>query len=289
MNSRKKAQKIAKKNLEKRVLDFSQKPFCDFSCLFAAIKTMTISLENHVVVVTGGAKRLGRAIALECARAGADVAITYNRSVDEAHQTVRDLQELAPESKFKAYQLEVSDGAAVEAFVDETFRDFGRVSMLVNNAAIFRRTPFSVVDDHDFDDHIDSNLKGPFLLCSAFGARFKAQGEGHIVNFADIYASRPLANYVPYCVSKAGVLMLTQSLAKALAPDVRVNCICPGTILGPSEIQGEGDEEAELVARIPMNRLGTPEEIAQTTVFLLGGPRFITGALLNVDGGQSLR
>jgi NAD(P)-dependent dehydrogenase (short-subunit alcohol dehydrogenase family) len=249
---------------------------------------MTISLENHVVVVTGGAKRLGRAIALECARAGASVAITYNRSREEALQTVRDSQEISPDQVFKAYQLEVSDARAVKAFVDEVWNDFGCVTMLVNNAAIFRRTPFDFVDEGDFDDHIDSNLKGPFLLCRAFGHRFKAQGEGHIVNFADIYAARPLANYVPYCVSKAGVLMLTQSLAKSLAPDVRVNCICPGTILKSSESQDEEDETL-LVGRIPMNRMGTPLEIAQTTVFLLGGPRFITGALLVVDGGQSLR
>lgn len=250
---------------------------------------MTISLENHVVVVTGGAKRLGRAIALECARAGAGVAITYKSSRETALQTVRELQEIAPAAKFGAYQLEVSDAKAVDSFVDEAFGDFGRVTMLVNNAAIFRRTPFDELTESDFDDHIGANLKGPFLLCRAFGQKFKAQGEGHIVNFADIYAARPLANYVPYCTSKAGVVMLTQSLAKALAPDVRVSCICPGTILGPSEAQNDEDDEAQLVKRVPMGRMGTPLEIAQTTVFLLGGPRFITGVALIVDGGQSLR
>lgn len=112
---------------------------------------------------------------------------------------------------------------------------------------------------------------------------------GSIVNMADIYAIRPLANYVPYCISKAGVVMLTQSLAKALAPNVRVNCLCPGTILLPSETQGEADEETELLKRIPFGRLGTVEEIAQAAVFLLAGPQFITGAILPVDGAQILR
>ncbi len=166
---------------------------------------------------------------------------------------------------------------------------YGRLDGLVNNAAIFRRTPFETLSEADFDDHINANLKGPFLMCKAFGDVFLEQGGGAIVNMADIYGLRPLANYLPYCVSKAGVVMLTQSLAKALAPSVRVNCICPGTILTPSQTQNEADDEESLIARIPMGRLGTAQEIAQTVVFLLGGPTFITGAILPVDGAQILR
>ncbi|MBW3638151.1 MAG: SDR family oxidoreductase, partial [Armatimonadetes bacterium] len=169
------------------------------------------------------------------------------------------------------------------------FESYDNVSGLVNNAAIFRRTPFETLDIGDFDDHIATNLRAPFLLCRAFGTHFLTRNGGAIVNMADIYGVRPLANYVPYCVSKAGVVMLTQGLAKALAPRVRVNCLCPGTILTPSQTQGEADDEAELLKRIPFGRLGTPEETALAAVFLLGGPAFITGAVLPVDGAQILR
>ena len=251
---------------------------------------MTISLQGQTVVVTGGAKRLGRAVAVECARAGADVIITYRTSRDEAARTVEDLQNIAPRAKFAAYALDVSSNQEVVKFVQTLEADFGGATALVNNAAIFERTPVDVLDEAAFDAHINANLKGPYLLSTQFAALFKKKNGGHILNFADIHAWRPLANYVPYCVSKAGVVMLTQSMAKALAPDVRVNCICPGTILLPA---GENSEtmgsEAELLARIPMRRMGTEREIAQTAVFLLGGPAFITGAIVPVDGGESLR
>jgi NAD(P)-dependent dehydrogenase (short-subunit alcohol dehydrogenase family) len=159
----------------------------------------------------------------------------------------------------------------------------------VNNAAIFRRTPFEKMTESDFDDHIAANLKGPYLMSKSFGDLFLQQGQGSILNIADIYGLRPLKNYIPYCVSKAGVVMLTEALAKALAPDVRVNCICPGTILLPSEEQGEADDEESLLKRIPLGRLGTPEEIAETARFLLFGPGFITGAIVPVDGAQRLK
>jgi pteridine reductase len=251
---------------------------------------LNISLGGQTVVVTGGAKRLGLAIALECARAGANVVITYRSSEAQARQAIEELQAVAPEGQFGAHPLEISDAAAVSRFADLVFEEYEVVSGLVNNAAIFRRTPFETLTESDFDEHIASNLKGPFLLCQTFGKRFlNSEAGGSIVNMADIHATRPLANYVPYCISKAGVVMLTQSLAKALAPQVRVNCLCPGTILLPSEEQGEADSEADLVKRIPFGRLGSAEEIALAAVFLLGGPQFITGAVLPVDGAQSLR
>lgn len=251
---------------------------------------MLISLDGQTVVVTGGARRLGREIALECARAGADVAITYLNSREAALQTVRDLEEIAPHAHFSAYQINVTDNSDIQTLVEKVETEFGGATALVNNAAIFERTPFERLNEADFDAHIETNLKGPYLLSHRFAQLFlRNEGGGHIVNLADIHAYRPLANYVPYCVSKAGVAMLTQAMAKALAPRVRVNCICPGTILSPSFDQGAGNSEAELVARIPFGRMGTALEIAQTVVFLLGGPTFITGAIIAVDGGESLR
>ncbi len=250
---------------------------------------MTISLDGQIVVVTGGAKRLGRAIALECARAGADVAITFRTSVREAEQTVRDLEAARPHGRFSAIPLDATRNSEIANLVKTVENEFGGATALVNNAAIFERTPFESLDEASFDMHIGANLKGPFLLSQQFAELFlrdKNNRGGHIVNLADIHAFRPLANYVPYCVSKAGLVMLTQTMAKALAPHVRVNCLCPGTILLPS---GTEQNEAQLVARIPFGRTGTALEIAQTAVFLLGGPAFITGAVLTVDGGESLR
>ena len=249
--------------------------------------------------------RVGRAIALACAEAGASVAITYRNSEDEACATVAALQQASAGStaslrepsqtgavrgaKFAAFQADVSSSADVTGLVRDVVDKFGHVTALVNNAAIFRRTPFEIMTEADFDDHIDANLRGPYLLSKHFGDVFLEQGGGAIVNIADIHGLRPLQNYIPYCISKAGVVMLTEALAKALAPTVRVNCVCPGTVLLPSEEQGENDDEAALKRKIPFNRLGSPEEVAEAVVFLLGGPQFITGAVLPVDGAQRLR
>ncbi len=253
---------------------------------------MTISLQNEVIVITGGAVRLGRAIALECARAGAKIAITYNHSASEAAQTVDDLNAINPDSA-AAFQAELTDTKVLSQLPSKVLSHFGAVTALVNNAAIFQRTPFEETDAQDweaaFDAHVNTNLKAPYMLCRYFGEVFLQQEKGSIVNIADIHAQRPLKNYTPYCISKAGVVTLTQSLAKALAPHVRVNCIAPGTILLPSQTQGEADDEETLRERVPMKRLGTPEEIAQSVEFLLGGPKFITGHILTVDGGEHLR
>jgi NAD(P)-dependent dehydrogenase (short-subunit alcohol dehydrogenase family) len=248
-------------------------------------------MEQETVLITGGARRLGRAIALNCAQFGANVAITYRTSENEAQQVIEELREVGTGAqRFAAFKADVSRSEDIEKLADEVLQTFGAVTALVNNAAIFRRTPFENMTEGDFDDHIAANLKGPYLMSKTFGELFQKQGRGSILNIADIYGLRPLKNYIPYCISKAGVVMLTEASAKALAPQVRVNCICPGTILLPSEVQGDNeDEEETLVARIPMERLGTPEEIAETAHFLLFGPGFITGAIVPVDGAQRLK
>jgi len=252
---------------------------------------MTISLQDEVIVITGGAVRLGRAIALECACAGANIAITYRHSKKEAAQTVDELNAINPDCAV-AFQAELTDTKVLSQLPAKVLSHFGAVTALVNNAAIFQRTPFEKTSAQDweaaFDAHVNTNLKTPYMLCHYFGEIFLQQKKGQIVNIADIHARRPLKNYTPYCISKAGVVTLTESLAKALAPYVRVNCIAPGTILLPSEKQGEGDDEVTLRQRVPLQRLGTPEEIAQSVAFLLGGPQFITGHILNVDGGEQL-
>ena len=250
------------------------------------------SLQGRVVVVTGGARRLGRAIALECARRGANVAITFRSSQAQARETLDEMRALGDESRrFEAYELEVSDSNAVQKLVRDIEVDFGGASDLVNNASIFERTPWPSVSEDDFDAHINANLRGPFLLCKYFEPQLSscgASGGGCIVNLGDIHGQRPLKNYAPYCVSKAGLLMLTQVLALALAPRVRVNAVCPGTILLPSSVQGEDDDLEALLPKIPLRRLGEPSDIARAVAFLLTAP-FLSGVLLPVDGAQSLR
>lgn len=253
---------------------------------------MTISLEDETVVVTGGAVRVGKAIALACARAGANVGITFNSSEAEARGTVGELRAAGGKgTRHEAFRCDVTDAAQVQNLVPAVMSKLGVPTALVNNAAIFRRTPWPELTVEAFDSHIGANLRGPFLLSKAFGDVFLENRRGHVVSIADIHGLRPLKAYGPYCISKAGIIMLTQWLAKALAPDVRANCICPGTILLPSETQGGeyGDDEGSLTARVPLGRLGTVEEIAACVVFLLGGPGFVSGTILPVDGAERLR
>lgn len=246
---------------------------------------MLISLEHKTVLIIGGARRIGRAVALECAKSGANVAFTFNTSHDEAQATLEELRQLAPDQKFAAFPLDVTRSEDWQTLREDVERELGSVFGLVFCAAIFKRTPLDSLTELDFDEHIAANLKGPFLGCQTFGSRL--QEGGAIVLFSDVYATRPLLNYIPYCTSKAGVEMLTKGFAKALAPrNVRVNCIAPGAIL-----PAENDEEsvAELVARVPLGRLGETEEVERTVVFLLNGTGFVTGTTVPLDGGQLLR
>ncbi|BCM92323.1 glucose 1-dehydrogenase [Abditibacteriota bacterium] len=246
---------------------------------------MTISLEGKSILIIGGARRIGRAIALECARSGAKVAFTFNTSHDEAQSTLAGLRQLVPTGQFAAYPLNVTDASAWLTLAEDVERDFGSLFGLVFCAAIFKRTPPTTLSVADFDEHIAVNLKGPFLGCHTFGERLEEGGS--IVLFSDIYATRPLLNYIPYCTSKAGVEMLCKGFAKALAPRrVRVNCIAPGAIL---PVEGEENSVEELVARVPLRRLGGVEEVARTAVFLLGGSEFLTGIIIPLEGGQLLR
>jgi NAD(P)-dependent dehydrogenase (short-subunit alcohol dehydrogenase family) len=251
------------------------------------------TLKGRTVVVTGGARRLGRAIALECARRGANVAITFRHSGREAQQTLEELRAIGQATHFEAYELEVTDADAITRLAGDIEVDFGGASDLVNSAAIFERTPFEKLSAADFDAHIGANLRGPFLLCLAFAPQLRAWCErggpgANIVNIGDIHGLRPLKNYAPYCVSKAGLLMLTQVLALDLAPHIRVNAVCPGTILVPSTEQGENDSVESLVPKIPLGRLGEPSDIARTVAFLLTSP-FASGVILPIDGAQRLR
>ena len=240
-------------------------------------------LQGKFVLVTGAARRVGRAVAMALARRGARLIIHYNRSRREAQRLVSEAEDLCGREASLA-QADLSDLRQVRRMTDGLLRRFGTVHVLVNSASLYERTPFGRVEAADWDSHLDVNLRAPFFLSQALGPAMKKAGEGKIVNIADWAAQRPYADYVPYCVSKAGLLCLNTALAKALAPEVQVNALLPGPVLLPESFtarQREAVREATLV-----KRLGTPEDVAQAVLFLIEGSDFVTGAALTVDGGR---
>jgi NAD(P)-dependent dehydrogenase (short-subunit alcohol dehydrogenase family) len=243
-----------------------------------------LTLEGKVALITGAAVRVGRAIALELARRKAKVIVHYHASERAAHEVVSAIGDIGQPAV--ALRADLSQAQQIEALVSESLRAFGRIDILVNNAAIFYRTPFLSVREEDWDRHLDLNLKGVFLCCKAVAPVMLSQGSGRIINIADVAGVRPWAEYIPYCVSKAGVMALTQGLAKALAPTVLVNAVAPGTVLFPENYSEEDKEKVR--AAIPLGREGTPEDVARTVVFLAESD-FITGAVVPVDGGRLVK
>ncbi len=242
-----------------------------------------MDIEGKVALVTGGAKRVGRSIALALAERGAELVLHYRGSDREAQEVLALLKRAG--GKPVAVQGDVSVAADVDRIAETAMQAFGRIEILVNNAAIFYRTPFEELTEADWDRFLDVNLKGPFLLCRKIGAIMLRQGQGKIVNLTDIAGQKVWAEYLPYSVSKAGVIALTAGLAKALAPHVQVNAIAPGTVLLPDGTSPE--ERGRAVCRVPLDRLGSPEDIARAVVYLVESD-FITGEVLRIDGGQHL-
>jgi len=242
-----------------------------------------MEIEGKVALVTGGAKRVGRAIALALAERGAELVVHYRDSEREAQEVLALARRAG--GKPVAVRGDVSVSADVGRIVETAMQAFGRIEILVNNAAIFYRTPFEKLTEEDWDRFLDINLKGPFLFCRTVGEIMIRQGRGKIINLADIAGTKVWAEYIPYSVSKAGLIALTKGLAKALAPTVQVNAIAPGAVLLPDGTTP--DERARAIRRIPLDRLGSPEDIARAAVYLIETD-FITGEVLTVDGGQHL-
>ena len=241
-----------------------------------------MKLKNKVALVTGGAKRVGREIALTLAEAGANIVITYRSSAQEANRTVSEIKKRGVRAQ--ALQVEVSSGAEVDRAVRAVVDQFGRIDILINNAANFLRVPFDELSERDFEASINPNLKGSYLFSIAAGKIMSKQKSGKIINIADWAGLRPYKNYLPYCVSKGGLITLTQALAKSLAPHVQVNAILPGPVLLPDDMSAR--ERKKIIDETPLKRLGSPKDIAAAVRFLIEGSDFITGALLPVDGGR---
>ena len=242
---------------------------------------MSTSLTNRVALVTGSAKRLGRAVALRLAGEGADVVIHYRSSEADARSAVAEVEKLG--RRAVAISADLSRLEEIKKLFDQASARFGRLDVLVNSAANFVRSEFLTTSEPKWSESLDTNLKAPFF-CSQAAAPLLKQGRGVIINFADIGAFLAWPGYIPHCISKAGVVMLTKCLAKELAPDVRVNAIAPGTITMPDD---PPEWQADFVRLAPLQRVGTPEDIADAVIYLATAP-FATGHVLVLDGGRTL-
>jgi len=242
-----------------------------------------VDLDGKIALVTGAAKRVGRAIALALAGRGTELVVHYHRSEREAQELLADAKRLG--GKPVAARADLSRSADIHGLVETALAAFGRIDILVNNAAIFYRTPFSSLTEADWDNFQTVNLKAPFLLSREIGEIMRQQGRGKIVNLTDIAAMKVWADYLPYAVSKAGLVALTRGLAKALAPAVQVNAIAPGVVLLPDGTPAEAVEDAR--RRIPLKQLGSPDAVVRAVLYLVESD-FVTGEVLRVDGGQAL-
>lgn len=216
---------------------------------------------------------------------GADVVIHYNSSASEARQTVEAVERLG--RRASAIQADLAEPDQVEALADRAVKAYGKIDVLVNSAAIFRRTPLDQLTIQDWDQFLRVNLTGPFFLARRLGLLMRRQGMGKIINIADVAGITPWADFLPYSVSKGMVITMTQGLAKALAPEVQVNAVVPGTVLLAEEYSEQ--ERESIIRRTPLKRIGDPADIAQTVLFLIEGSDFITGQVVVVDGGRSIQ
>lgn len=239
-------------------------------------------LQGQRVLVTGAAKRIGRVLALKLAEAGADVVITYRGSESDAEATVTELSRLGSTSC--AVKCDVRDANSVENAVTEAVERLGGLDLLVNNAGAFETTALEKISAEQWDAMFETNTRGPFLVARGAFPHLRAAG-GRIVNIGSLGGLHPWATHGHYCTSKAALHMLSQTMAKAWAPEISVNCIAPGMIVTSGENSGGYEHFAE---KTPMKRNGTPEDVAAALLFFATGPKFITGQLLAVDGGLGL-
>lgn len=238
-------------------------------------------LNGKVALVTGAARRIGRVLAQTLAEAGADVAITYRESDAAAQQTLRELGLTGQRSM--ALRCDVRDPESVRAAVAAVVDEFGHLDLLVNNAGLFATVPLESITVAQWDEMFETNTRGAFLMAQAAHPHLKAK-HGRIINIGSLGGTHPWATHAHYSTSKAALHMLTQTMSKAFAPEISVNCVAPGMITN-----GESHPDYEhFAAKTPMLRNGKPEEVAAAVLFFATGPHFITGQILGVDGGLGL-
>jgi NAD(P)-dependent dehydrogenase (short-subunit alcohol dehydrogenase family) len=238
--------------------------------------------DGRVALVTGAAKRIGRSVALRLAAEGADVVVNYRTSRAEADEVAAQIAAMG--RRALAVLADVSKRSDVLAMFATVEREFGRLDILVNNAGVFFPAKFEELTEEQWDGILGANLKSQFLCSQAAAPMLRRSGRGRIVNFASLGGLLAWPAYTHYCVSKAGVIMLTRCLARALAPEITVNAVAPGTISFPNDAP---EIAADFIRRAPLHRPGAPEDIDDAVVFLASSS-FITGHILVVDGGRVL-
>ncbi|HEU5209028.1 MAG TPA: SDR family oxidoreductase [Longimicrobiales bacterium] len=238
-----------------------------------------MELQDRIALVTGGAHRVGRALALALARAGCDVAVHYNRSGDDADRTVRDIEALG--RRAFPVQADLGDADSAGPLIEESVLALGALDILVNSASLFERAAVADIDVEAWDRVQAVNVRAPFLLSRA-AAPHLARRRGSIVNIADLSALQPWPSYAHHAVSKAGLVHLTRVLARALAPEIRVNAIAPGTVLPPEDGNAEEGHQRRL-----LDVQGSPQDVERALLYLATSP-FVTGQVLVVDGGRIL-
>ena len=242
----------------------------------------TLPLSGKSALVTGGARRIGRAIALALAEAGADVAITYRNSQSEARQTAEEIQSLGCRSI--AVECDVRSEGSIRAALNWTTTVLGQLNIVVNNAAVFESVSLEQISVEQWDAVFETNTRGPFLVAREALPHLR-KVQGRIVNIGSLGGIHAWADHAHYCSSKAALHMLTQAMAKAFAPQVSVNCVAPGWI---EMTDAESESGARFAAKTPMRRNGTAEDVAQAVLFFAAGPHFVTGQIMTVDGGLGL-
>ena len=244
-------------------------------------------MQDKVVLVTGGAKRIGAAICRRLHTAGAMVAIHYRNSGQEARALENELNASRQHSA-AAFSADLIDLNVLPELVRQVIKKFGRLDALVNNASSFYATPLAGIDEQQWHDLLGSNLRAPLFLAQATADELRRR-QGCIINIADIHADRPMRGYLLYSVAKAGLVALTRALAQELAPQVRVNAVAPGAIIWPeSGIWQNESQRREIIAHSLLERAGEPDDIARTVTFLIQDAPYITGQIIAVDGGRSV-
>ncbi|MAZ77476.1 MAG: pteridine reductase [Legionellaceae bacterium] len=241
-------------------------------------------MQDKVVLITGAAKRVGAVTATALHAAGAKVAIHYHRSAEAAEALAETFNQQRAESAI-AIGADLADTAGLPALVEKVVSTFGQLDVLINNASSFYPTPVGEITEQHWQDLFNTNAKAPLFLAQAAAEHLKKQ-QGCIVNMVDVHAKRPLQQHSVYCMAKAALAMMTMSLARDLAPEIRVNGVAPGMIMWPDEGMPE-KVQTSILNRVALKRAGSPENIAQTILFILQND-YLTGQIIAVDGGRLL-